>query len=73
MAGMKNIFNVYSENLQERDHPNDIVVGDRITMNLDRTGCESVHGRIASTKSPPICKNLQRKSHESYDTPNGVT
>ena len=52
VARIKNIYNVYFKNLKEIDHPEDLVVDDRITMDLERKVCESVYSRISYTKFP---------------------
>ena len=69
------IYHVYLQNLKETDHPEDLVVDERITMDLDRKGCESVYSRIANTKSPSFCTinlsvsltNLTTFPNRSYD------
>jgi len=45
---MKNIYNVYLENLKKTDHPEDLVVEERITMDFD-TRYGSVYGRTGYT------------------------
>jgi len=52
---MKNIYNVYLENLKKADHPEELVVEERITMDVDRKRCESVYRRIGYTKSLSFC------------------
>jgi len=39
---MMNIYNVYLENLKKTDHPEYLVVDERIAMDLDRKGRECI-------------------------------
>jgi hypothetical protein len=75
VARIKNIYNVYLENLKETDHPEDLVLDERITMDFDRKECENVYSRIEYTKSPSFCTitltvsltNLTTLPTRSYD------
>jgi hypothetical protein len=68
VARIKNIYNVYLENLKKTDHLEDLGLDERITMDFDRKECESVYSRTGYTKSPSFCTITLRASFTNLTT-----